>query len=110
MSGAIAMDESNLLSIINQCIDAQLLVAGTAGQYSLNIMVGLPRDALWAALLQQKDAQLNALEARVSALEETTPPSPPAPVDNLRGMRVEWWLLGGVLVITMLLMQRARKS
>lgn len=48
-------------------IVGRALESGNGGE--VNALVGLPRDAVWAALLQQKDTRISALEARLAALE-----------------------------------------
>ncbi|MCA9875112.1 MAG: hypothetical protein KDE48_09500 [Anaerolineales bacterium] len=53
---------------VSQVVGVALEPAADGGQ--VLALVGLPYDAIWQALLQARDAQLAAMEARLTALEQ----------------------------------------
>ncbi len=55
--------------LAGQVVGQALAGSVGAGESEVQILVGLPRDQVWATLLQQKESQNEILQARVTALE-----------------------------------------
>jgi hypothetical protein len=89
--GRAVSPSSITLAETRQIVGEVLEGATGQGEHSITILVGQPRDALWAGLLSAQEAQLASITARLSALEGSD--NGPGPLSALP------WLLaaGGAL-------------